>query len=178
MIKTLAAIMIVSFPASASAFEEFGLRSGMSLEQVQVRAKDLGKLISFYNMSQNGAGTAALSRTDNVPAVDKFVFLGFCHGYLTSVFASLNSDTDLYEYTTKIVAEYGENSRVQTHYVEVPVPGTKNLHEQTITMEWKIQGEVAKITLGPKSYNTDGSLQFRQRFSVFFSTDNSCDGVK
>ena len=175
MIKTLAVILIVSFPASASAFEEFGLRSGMSLDEVQVRAKDLGEQVSLYNIAQNGGGTAFLTKIENGRAGSVSGYLGFCHGYLTWVFANLPSDTDLYEYTTRIVAEYGEDSRIQTRYIDVPLT---NLHEKIITMEWKRQGEFARITLSPKSYKADGSLQFRPTFIVLFGTDNSCDGVK
>lgn len=156
-----------SAPAAPS-FEAFGLRSGMTPEQVSQK-------FPTYELrwlaSPKGAAML-VNRPVNPENPDIFASLAFCQDRLMSVIRNIDPDNEFLGYAQDYIREYGQP---QVMVRKQAWTGLNGGDITTLDLTWTLNGVRRQLSFVPEGRTGAGELRYVRAASVNTTLDTPCN---
>jgi hypothetical protein len=162
----LAAAQISSEPAAPS-FEAFGLRSGMSAEEV---SRKFPTYELRWLASPKGSAML-LNRPVNPENPDIFASLAFCQNRLMSVIRNIDPDNEFLGYVQDYIREYGQP---EVKVTKNPWTGLNGGDITDLELTWTRNGVRRKLSLVPEGRTGSGELRYVRTATAAAFLDRPC----
>lgn len=163
--SVIAALAIAHGASTGPSFEAFGLRSGMTPDEVNRKLPD-------YELRwlAEPHGAAMLVHTPvNADDPDIYASLTFCNNRLWSVIRDVDPDTDFLNYAQDYLREYGQPT---VSVEKQPWTGKNGGDVTTLDLTWIRDGLRRAVSLNPEGRTGAGELRYVRgaRVRVGFNT--------
>ncbi len=163
----IAGLAIGQASAPKPAFEAFGLRSGMTPDEV---SKEFPNYELRWLVQPHGVAFLA-KRPVDPDNPDTYASLSFCKNRLFAVVRTVDPDTDFLAYMQDYLREYGQP---KVNVLKEPWTGPNGGDITSFDLVWVRDGVRREVSLTPEGRTGSGELRYVRTASVAVHFDTPC----